>query len=470
MTTATFNRQLDERGLPRQFANINLASFTCPELCKVIKLFDEFARGLSDQRKIQLAARLIQLKPRPLRPAERRAVEHLWSKRLTVEQARGLLPTHRHRSTAKHRQQSNSSHGQQVTTSKAQVRPSIQLPEHNATYSSSNTSSTSQILSAIGYYPSATHYVRNPNDWLSGTTKPAIRTCETCMEDLLIIRFPVTLQGAHCQHKEAIICTECLSAYIEAQATSSPLNEIRCPEPNCNSTLDYDHMKKYAPSHLFTRYDSYLNSKALENIEDFIECSNKTCHFGGMLDVSITTYMTCPDCDTRTCTTCRTPWHPEMSHEENMAGIRRAAEEEEERVREEARKVNEEFESNKTVKVKTKACPSKKCGVRIQKNGGCDHMTCKSQLPLLPCTLTMVILTRCTQARAASTNSAGAVLPTTVQSAGVATTTMTRSASTIVSFLDRIRHLSLSPVDDHDRKFRYQDQQSCRHSEQQYSL
>jgi hypothetical protein len=196
------------------------------------------------------------------------------------------------------------------------------------------------------------------------------------MDDHPTAKFPVITRGATCEHKDSTICIECLADYIEAQAASSPLNEIKCPEPNCKSILDYNYMKQYAPTHVFARYDTYINTKALENIEDFIECASATCQFGGMLDVSTTTYMVCLDCGTRTCTTCKTVWHPDISHEENMAAIRRAAEEEEQRARDETRKANEEVESNKTVEVQTKACPAKKCGVRIQKNGGCNHMTC----------------------------------------------------------------------------------------------
>lgn len=35
----------------------------------------------------------------------------------------------------------------------------------------------------------------------------------------------------------------------------------------------------------------------------------------------------------------------------------------------------EEAASNEAVEALSKVCPNKVCGARIEKNGGCDHMT-----------------------------------------------------------------------------------------------
>lgn len=400
-----FRSQLRDRELPTQFAGLDFEDLKCDQLGKLIKLFDPNARGFSKLPKILLVQRLVQLKPRPLKRAERLAVGSIRDGN-TIEQARALLPppsVHKFRKL-------RSDWGRRREPSHNYARAASSTQKAESKGSSTPTSFPTPVASAIGYYPSAAHFVRSPNDWLSGFTKPLTKECQTCLDQLAIINFPVLPRDASCQHKETTMCNECLSNYIEAQASSSALYEIRCPEPNCTATLGYNHMKKYAPAHIFARYDSFLNSKALENIEDYVECAGKTCHFAWMVDISVTTYVTCSNCDTRTCTTCRTSWHPELSHDENMGKIRRAAEEEEahvreetrraeeeeQRARDEVRKAGEELETSKTVQVKTKACPSKRCGVRIQKNGGCDHMTCKSHAPR-PCLLPKVDTDICYQ-------------------------------------------------------------------------
>ncbi len=62
--------------------------------------------------------------------------------------------------------------------------------------------------------------------------------------------------------------------------------------------------------------------------------------------------------------------------------------------------------SEKTIKDTTKRCPGRKCGVPIEKNDGCDHMTCTySHIELLRKILTII-----RQADVADFSSAGYVL------------------------------------------------------------
>jgi hypothetical protein len=232
----------------------------------------------------------------------------------------------------------------------------------------SNDANSQQTLSAIGYHASMPPTV----------VFRATKTCEICLEVITLDLFTTTPKGDACTHQEATSCVSCVRAYIEAQADSSTSLEIRCPEPQCKGPIDYNHMRLYAPAEIFTRYDDYLNQKALQNTADFIPCANVDCSFGGTVDILTTTYMVCTACNTKTCTTCKTPWHPERTHAQNTNDIRKEAEEAEQRIRNEARRASEERASNREVEAISKACPSPGCGVRIEKNQGCDHMTCKS--------------------------------------------------------------------------------------------
>jgi hypothetical protein len=69
----------------------------------------------------------------------------------------------------------------------------------------------------------------------------------------------------------------------------------------------------------------------------------------------------CPHCDHELCLSCKRPWHLGSCNS--------------------ARKKEDE-ESEKAIKnMGAKQCP--KCGVNIEKQGGCDHMTCKLHIPPL---------------------------------------------------------------------------------------
>ena len=65
--------------------------------------------------------------------------------------------------------------------------------------------------------------------------------------------------------------------------------------------------------------------------------------------------MTCNACGARSCYTHEIPWHEEMTCDAY------------EEARKAAEKATEDY-----LQRGTKACP--KCGVHIEKNGGCDHM------------------------------------------------------------------------------------------------
>lgn len=196
--------------------------------------------------------------------------------------------------------------------------------------------------------------------------------------------FPTNPKGDDCKHQASTSCVACIRTYIATQSNAVPLNEIKCPELGCISSIDYNHMRQYASAELFTRYDNYLHTIALQNYPNFIRCANEVCSLGGIVDISTTTYTVCSACKTKTCTTCKTLWHPDKTHDENLDIVQAEAEE---RGRDAARKVQEEIESAREVDAISKACPATTCGARIEKVDGCDHMTCEYLLiipPILP--------------------------------------------------------------------------------------
>ena len=191
--------------------------------------------------------------------------------------------------------------------------------------------------------------------------------CPTCFDDFEPNEVPALAVDARCQHASMTICGTCLQEYITAQSTSTRLDSIVCPIEACNATLSYNQMRMYATKEVFLRYDNEIARNALQGSEDYLECANVKCSHRGFVNPEMS-FITC-SCGTRTCVDCCTAWHPDQTHEENMAEIERAKERE--------REVAEQG-SAKYLAAKTKACPS--CGSHIIKSTGCDHMRCLARL------------------------------------------------------------------------------------------
>ena len=261
-------------------------------------------------------------------------------------------------------------------------------------------------------------------------TEYDLQRCEICFDDLGMHHFPKTTKTAACQHEALTTCIDCLAAHIEAEATASSLDEISCPETDCSAFLSYEQMQAYAPRSVFARYNEYSNVKYITENASYLKCANRNCLSGVLIvDVKYAQWFTCHDCKARTCVECHTLWHPDEKCEENQAKVReqeeeearfeeelQRLEEEEERKRQEAakeakalqdRKNGEERATDLNMGFITKKCPNEKCGVRITKSTGCDHMTCKSNKVLSSGDTTDI-----QQVDSASTSFAGSVLLT----------------------------------------------------------
>jgi hypothetical protein len=100
----------------------------------------------------------------------------------------------------------------------------------------------------------------------------------------------------------------------------------------------------------------------LRSMPDFVPCPSSTCKDGAfMADGNL---FTCQTCKFRYCFDCNVPFHEGERCQEFL-----------DRTKEDRRKTLEIAQSLETLKSTTKACP--KCKSPIEKNNGCDHMSCK---------------------------------------------------------------------------------------------
>lgn len=174
--------------------------------------------------------------------------------------------------------------------------------------------------------------------------------------------------GDICVHLERQVCNSCVYQHTKCAVQNSIIyfDQIKCPEPDCHGIFDYQGIREIIrifgkDKILFDRYDEHIVFHQLEQMSDFIWCSFN-CGSGQIIesDVSANPMFTCTKCNRSTCRKHRTIWHTDMTCDQYDLLQNQPT----------------ENDANQTwLRLFSKQCP--KCFWNIQKNEGCDHMTCR---------------------------------------------------------------------------------------------
>ncbi|KAF8603507.1 hypothetical protein BDV93DRAFT_164050 [Ceratobasidium sp. AG-I] len=192
-----------------------------------------------------------------------------------------------------------------------------------------------------------------------------LRMCVVCFDTEPDIRFAERSPSAKCGHG-ASVCTSCLERHILVITQSVRSVDVRCPHDGCGKKLEYKDI--YASVRDWGQlvfYEALLLRKDLENDERFVWCKNTQCksgqlHKGGKARPVVT----CTTCYAKSCFKHDRPWHDDMTCDEFDQKLKQQEEAE--------RKATDKY-----LATHTKTCPNEKCGRKIERNGGCDHMLCR---------------------------------------------------------------------------------------------
>jgi hypothetical protein len=176
------------------------------------------------------------------------------------------------------------------------------------------------------------------------------------------------IYGNSCVHTERSVCNSCVYENTKhlVEDSMAYFGDITCPELNCHGIFRYSGIRLILVCigknrELFQQYDEHLTYLQLSKMPEFVWCAYG-CGSGQLYNIaeSSNPAVTCVKCNRRTCFKHRVVWHTDMTCDQYDVLESQSSETD---------------ANNKWLEFFAKQCP--KCQWNIQKNEGCDHMTCR---------------------------------------------------------------------------------------------
>jgi len=197
-----------------------------------------------------------------------------------------------------------------------------------------------------------------------GETESTIVSCCICCDDFL----PKQMYAyKNCGHR---YCKECLSQYYITCIDKGEVLHITCPDPKCTTEVLPHEIRQLIKPDLFLKYENLTLMTALRQDPNVRWCPKPNCNnciIGDIpenLRVGEWRKIKCPDsnCGTEFCYDCGVEWHYGLTCTEKKTLDKKE------------KKPPTEENFQKWANKHTKPCP--RCKANIQKNKGCNHMTC----------------------------------------------------------------------------------------------
>ncbi|XP_028841640.1 E3 ubiquitin-protein ligase RNF14-like [Denticeps clupeoides] len=237
-----------------------------------------------------------------------------------------------------------------------------------------------------------------------------------------------------------VFCKECICDLMSIHIKEGRVSMLTCPAVDCTSVVTPLQVKELVGEEMFARYDQFLLQSTIDSMSDVVYCPRKTCSAVVLLDTD-DTWALCPSCAFPFCTKCREVYHGVSQCRTRKDSLdEESEEEEEERGSSVSSPENKGGQSKPVVpyvplpldldsrmalwkdyelsskerkkyletvygrialrkgladvpklwlKENVKKCP--KCHIRIEKNGGCNFMSC-TKCPTHFCWLCLAIL------------------------------------------------------------------------------
>ncbi|KAI1718005.1 IBR domain, a half RING-finger domain-containing protein [Ditylenchus destructor] len=166
------------------------------------------------------------------------------------------------------------------------------------------------------------------------------------------------LVGLQCGH---LFCRNCWNGYLNCEIVQNGVFRLRCPQTKCNAVLDEDVVLSLVKEPAVVKgYKRLILSSFIESSLKYKWCPGNGC--GRVIKASFMNprCVYCV-CGSMFCFKCSEQWHEPIDCSLLKQWLT---------------KCSDDSETANYLNVHTKECP--KCHTVIEKNGGCNHMTCKS--------------------------------------------------------------------------------------------
>jgi len=218
------------------------------------------------------------------------------------------------------------------------------------------------------------------NDWINTILEKALmifevcvesaKRCAICMEvkegesDIVYTHEPNYDVKRFHSSTRVLPCMACVSCFDTFLKHTSALGkpELKCPGMGCGIRLDEEQVRKISPIGL-ANYQLALMKYKMKQCHNFKFCPNTSCAHGFEVQntCAVADDVACPQCNIVFCPKCNADPHPGKSCEQNK---------------------KDQFsliwgalgDEHVFMQNESKQCPF--CLVWIEKNGGCNHMTC----------------------------------------------------------------------------------------------
>jgi len=162
-----------------------------------------------------------------------------------------------------------------------------------------------------------------------------------------------SLSCGHC------FCNDCWRAYLTTKIHEGQVVKMTCPAVKCTVFVPEDVVKKLVDPNTFDKYIRFVTKSFVENNAHVTWCPAPGCGNAITADMITGKIVRC-SCGYRFCFACHREAHAPASCQQ---------------VKEWEQKCKDDSETSHWIGANTKDCP--RCHVNVEKNGGCNHMTCR---------------------------------------------------------------------------------------------